>query len=266
MRKLENPMGWSFNYIAITNDIERATTLSDCGVQQIMVDIEIIGKVERQGHKNTVISKHGLSDVLKLKQLNLKSEIICRINPFNIATKMEVDSAIEYGADIIMIPMINSLEDYRSIVNMIGSRAEVLPLIETPYSFFKVHEIISYSEIKQIHFGLNDLCISLGMRNLFEVLLSETFQNIVSNIDVKSMRVGIGGIGDPQVHQKVDALLLLNTYLKCGASSVILSRNFFASNYDQEYIAHSLNRFEEIIDRGYDQNHDEKLFSQVYEM
>ena len=65
-------MNWSFNYIAITNSTEQAKILSDCGVQQIMVDIEILGKVERQGHKDTVISNHRLKDVLKLKQLNLE--------------------------------------------------------------------------------------------------------------------------------------------------------------------------------------------------
>lgn len=259
-------MNWSFNFIAITNNIERAKILSDCGVQQIMVDIEILGKVERQGHKDTVISNHELKDVFELKQLNLKSKIICRINPFNINTEEEIDLAIKYGADIIMIPMINSVQNYQSIVSMIGSRAEVLPLIETPYSFFKVQEIINYSEIRQIHFGLNDLCIGLGMRNLFEVLLSETFRKIVSNLNSKSMLLGIGGIGDPQITQKVNPILLLNNYLKCGANSVILSRNFFAEHDHKDYIIRSLQRFEEIISRGYDQFCDEELFRQVNEM
>ena len=266
MKKLENSLAWSYNYIAITNSTEKATLLSDCGIQQIMVDTETLGKVERQRHKDAVISNHSLIDVLKLKQLNLQAKIICRINPFNINTNQEVDSAIKYGADIIMIPMINSVQDYRSTVDIIGSRVEVLPLIETPYSFFKVQEILNYAEIKQIHFGLNDLCISLGMRNLFEVLLSDTFQNIVSNLKCKSRLTGIGGIGDPQVSQKVNPILLLNSYLKCGANSVILSRNFFAENDDKDYILRSLQRFEEIIVRGYDQSCDEGLLRQVDEM
>ena len=45
-------MKWSFNYIAITNDPKQAQNLSECGIQQIMVDTEIMGKVERQGHKH----------------------------------------------------------------------------------------------------------------------------------------------------------------------------------------------------------------------
>ena len=259
-------MNWSFNYIAITNNCDQAKILSNCGIQQIMVDTELLGKVERQGHKDTVINNHRLSDVKKLKDLNLIAKIICRINPFNINTKKEIDLAIAYGSDIIMIPMINSIQEYQEIVDIIDFRVEILPLIETPYSFFKVHDIINLSEIKQIHFGLNDLCISLGMRNPFEVLLSETFQIILAKLKFMSIRIGVGGIGDPQLSQNVDPLLLLNNYLKCGANSVILSRNFFANNHCKEYIMESLQRFEEIIVRGYDKVYDEELLIQINEM
>ena len=76
-------MKWSFNYIAITNDPKQAKNFSECGIQQIMVDTEIIGKVERQGHKDTIISDHSLNDIIALKNLSLEAEIICRINPFH---------------------------------------------------------------------------------------------------------------------------------------------------------------------------------------
>ena len=60
-------MKWSFNYIAITNDPKQAQNLSECGIQQIMVDTEIMGKVERQGHKDTIISDHHLTILLLLR-------------------------------------------------------------------------------------------------------------------------------------------------------------------------------------------------------
>ena len=259
-------MKWSFNYIAITNNTEYARDLVECGIQQIMVDTEILGKVERQGHKDTVISAHTLEDVSKIKRLNLKAEIICRINPYHSLIKEEIDIALTNGADKIMVPMITSIREYRNIVDIINSRAEVIPLVETPYSFFKVQEIIDYNLLEQIHFGLNDLCISLGMNNLFEVLLCDTFQKIVTYLKNKPLRIGIGGIGDPLVSQKVSPLLLLNKYLRCGANSVILSRNFFANNNDKDYIKRSLRRFEEIIHRGYDPSLNDELFRQVHEM
>ena len=125
-------MKWSFNYIAITNDPKQAQNLSECGIQQIMVDTEIMGKVERQGHKDTIISDHSLNDIIAVKNLRLEAEIICRINPFHAETFDEIDIAIRNGADVIMIPMITSMENYQSMVDRIRDRAKVLPLIETP--------------------------------------------------------------------------------------------------------------------------------------
>lgn len=255
-------MKWSFNYIAITNNIQEAVLLSNCGVQQIMVDTEIMGKVERQGHKDTIISDHSLNDIIALKNLSLEAEIICRINPFHNGTFDEIDTAIRNGADVIMIPMITSMEDYQSMVDRIHDRAKVLPLIETPYSFFKLSEILDYSELTQIHFGLNDLCISLGMKNLFEILLSQTFQDTVSNLKTSALK-GIGGIGDPQVSQKVSPLALLNSYMKCGSNSVILSRSFFTKSSEKEYIIRSLKIFENSITAGHNSSTDSELIEQV---
>lgn len=256
-------MNWSFNYIAITNDPKQAQNLSECGIQQIMVDTEIMGKVERQGHKDTIISDHSLNDIIALRDLSLDAEIICRINPFHRGTFNEIDTAIRNGTDVIMIPMITSMENYQSIVDKINNRAKVLPLIETPYSFFKLSEILDYSKLTQIHFGLNDLCISLGMKNLFEVLLSHTFQDTLSNVKISGMTKGIGGIGDPQISQKVSPLALLNSYMKCGSNSVILSRSFFTKSSEKEYIIRSLEIFENSIKAGHNSSTDNELIKQV---
>jgi 2-keto-3-deoxy-L-rhamnonate aldolase RhmA len=257
-------MNWSFNYIAITNQPEKAQIFSNCGIQQIMIDTEKIGKVERQGHKDTIISNHSLNDIKILKELNLDSEIICRVNPFNDNSFKEIDIAIDNGADIIMIPMITVMDNYKSMVDSIGDRVKVLPLIETPYSFFKLSEILEYSALTQIHFGLNDLCISLGMRNLFEVLISQTFQNITKKVKVDIK--GIGGIGDPQKRQKVSPIALLNGYMKCDSNCVILSRNFFMNSLENEHIIRSLKIFEKAIVAGYNSLIDHELSNQVQRM
>lgn len=259
-------MKWSFNYIAITNDPKQAQNLSECGIQQIMVDTEIIGKVERQGHKDTIISDHSLDDIIALKNLNLEAEIICRINPYYNGSFDEIDTAIKNGADIIMIPMITSMDNYQSMVDRVNGKAKVLPLIETPYSVFKLSEILDYSDLTQIHFGLNDLCISLGMKNLFEVLLSQTFQDTVRNIKISGLVKGIGGIGDPQISQKVSPLALLNRYMKCGSNSVILSRSFFSKSFEKEYIVRSLEIFENAIKKGHNSSIDSEIVEQVHGM
>lgn len=240
-------MKWSLNYIAITNSPEEAIILDQCGIQQIMIDTEILGKVDRQKGKQTIISDHKIEDVIKLKELQLNLEIICRINSFNENIFNEIDQAILAGADFIMIPMIKNIEEYKLIVDHIDKRMKIIPLIETTYSLFNLKSIIEYSNIKQIHFGLNDLFIDIGYKNLFEILFSEFFSYFinfaVNNVEV----VGIGGIGNPKVPLKVDSLLLLSEFLNLKSSSIILSRSFFKNGYDKQSIIEGLRMFEDVF-------------------
>jgi citrate lyase beta subunit len=172
-------MKWSLNYIAITNQPQEVLILEKCGVGQVMVDAEILGKVDRQKGRNTIISDHKIEDVRNLKLLNLNIEIICRINPFHQKIFEEIDQAIDVGADYIMLPMIKCIDDYKLIVDYVDKRIKIIPLIETTYSLFNLKEIIEYSYIKQIHFGLNDLFIDIGYKNLFELILSNFFSHFI---------------------------------------------------------------------------------------
>ena len=257
---------WSFNYIAITNSPEEAKVLDACGVPQIMVDIEIIGKVERQKGKNTIISDHQVEDVKVLKALNLNAQIICRINPYYEGIRSEIDHAIEYGADIIMVPMITNFSQFEEMCKMINRRCAILPLIETPYSLLKLGDIIEAGSIKQIHFGLNDLFLALGMINLFEVMLSPVFAEIVKWTSERVPLVGVGGIGDPNKANKVDPLYLLDQHKSINSKSVILSRSFFENGYDESRIISSLQTLEERIQSKDEPVALEELRRQVYAM
>ena len=70
-------------YIYITNDPELAKYACDCGIDNIMIDLETIGKDQRQKNLDTVKSSHELHDIKLIKKhiKNSKSKIITRINP-----------------------------------------------------------------------------------------------------------------------------------------------------------------------------------------
>ena len=128
--------------IAITNNIEEAQIIESCGIQQILVDIENIGKSERQSGTNAVINFHNIEDVTNLKYHGIKAKIICRINSFHTGSFSEIDDVINAKADFIMIPMINNINHYVKMISYIGDRIEVIPLIETPYSVFKINDLM----------------------------------------------------------------------------------------------------------------------------
>ena len=52
--------------IFITSDVDLAISVQSAGVDRVMVDLEILGKHDRQGHLNTVISNHSLEDVRRI--------------------------------------------------------------------------------------------------------------------------------------------------------------------------------------------------------
>jgi hypothetical protein len=239
----------SINYIAITNNPQYAKILDNCCVNQIMIDTESIGKTIRQPGNKTVINTHKIEDILLLKKENLKAEIICRINGFYSGSKEEIDLAINCGTDSIMIPMINNIDNYLEMVSYINNRCKIIPLIETPYSLLKLDNIISNIKIKQVHFGLNDLYLSLGMKNLFEVMKSNIFKQIFTYAhSFEHLKIiGFGGIGNPLNQQKIDPILILKEHLMLKSNSVILSRNFFEMGYNQIHIKKSLKIFEREI-------------------
>lgn len=65
----------------ICNDPELARHAVVCGTDRIFVDLEINGKQERQGHKDTVVSRHTLVDVHHMRAVVGNAELLVRVNP-----------------------------------------------------------------------------------------------------------------------------------------------------------------------------------------
>ena len=58
----------ALRFMYITNDEQIAKIAEACGVDWIFIDLEINGKEQRQGHLDTVISRHRIGDVRRIKQ------------------------------------------------------------------------------------------------------------------------------------------------------------------------------------------------------
>ena len=92
----------------ITNNHQIAKYAQNVGVDRIFIDLEYIGKKERQGNLDTVISNHSLEDITTIRKVIDKSKLLVRVNPIHKGSKEEINEAIERGADIIMLPMFNN--------------------------------------------------------------------------------------------------------------------------------------------------------------
>ena len=116
----------------ITNDPTVAKIAADAGVDRIFIDMEVLGKAERQGGMDTVQSHHTPEDIAKVRAaIGDQAEIMARVNPMNSNSQTEIDDAIANGADVIMLPMWRTVDDLRQLVRMVNGRAKVMPLLET---------------------------------------------------------------------------------------------------------------------------------------
>ncbi|MEL7185894.1 MAG: aldolase/citrate lyase family protein [Pseudomonadota bacterium] len=217
-------------FIQITNDPERAGFVEKCGVDRVMVDLEILGKKARQGGLDTVISKHTLADVSKVRSALRHTTLQVRINPIHEGSEKEVEEVISRGADRIMLPMFSDARQVRLFLDMVDRRAATTLLLETPQALIRIEEIVSQDGIDEIHIGLNDLHLGLGLDFMFELILSPVIELVCGAILRRGIPLGIGGVASLDFGQ-VPAKLILPRLIELGANATILSRSFSATNH-----------------------------------
>ncbi len=206
-------------------DPESAAQAQYAGVDRIFYDLEYIGKAERQHGRNTVISNNTLENIPKVREIITTSELLVRTNPINAYSKNEVDCAIKYGADILMLPMVIDHHDVEQFVEMVDGRAKVCIMIETDAALARLDKIIAVSGVDEIFVGLNDLHISMGLSFMFELLSGGLVQYIADKCNKVGMPFGFGGIARIGEGDLLSDNIL-GEHVRLGSQSVILSRTF----------------------------------------
>jgi len=211
--------------MVIENNPVKAIQYEECGVDRIFIDLEILGKEERQGHLNTVISRHSMSDVAPVKLVLKKTQLLVRVNPMNPNSKKEIDDAIIFGADVLMLPMFKTKEEVQLFIKLVNKKVKVNLLLETPEAAMIIDDILKIPGIDEIHIGLNDLFIALGLELMMEMYLGSFLENLTSKIRKANISLGIGGIA-PLDGGVVSGKLIAGEAIRLGCERFILSRAF----------------------------------------
>lgn len=217
----------------ITNNEKIAAIAENSGVDWIVIDLEIIGKVERQGHLNTVISHHSIDDVRKIRNVLLSAALVVRVNPIFEGSKSEIDTVIADGADIVMLPYFKTCEEVRKFVTYVNDRAKTCLLLETPEAVENIDLILETDGIDYVHIGLNDLHLGYNMNFMFELVANGTVEAIIRKIKQKRIPYGFGGIA--QLGKgALPAEYIIAEHYRLDSSMAILSRSFCDSNNTAE--------------------------------
>ncbi len=221
----------SLKLMYITNNPQVASIAQDCGVDRLFVDMEYIGKEERQGGLDTVKSHHTVEDVKNLRKVLHKTELLVRVNPIHDAgedwcsSEEEINAVVEAGADIIMLPMAKTADEIKKFVQYVGGRTKTMLLLETAEAKENIKEMLDVGGIDMVHIGLNDLHLSYGMKFMFQLLTDGTVEELCKIISSYGIPYGFGGIARIGFGM-LPAENVIAEHYRLGSSMAILSRSF----------------------------------------
>lgn len=212
-------------FFLITNSASIASFAFSSGVDRIMVDLEKLGKIERQGHLDSVMSDHKISDITAIRTAAPNAEILVRTNPLNASSASEVNDVINAGADILMLPMFNTPEEVSEFSRLVANRVPIMLLAETKAAKDNLAACASVKGVKEVHIGLNDLSLQMGKQFMFELLVDGTVDCMAGTLRSLKIPFGIGGVA--RVGEGLlPAERILTEHVRLGSAAAILSRTF----------------------------------------
>lgn len=221
----------SLKLMYITNNPQVAAIAQSSGVDRIFVDMEYIGKEERQGGLDTVKSHHTVEDVKKLRKVLDKTELLVRVNPIHEAgenwcsSEEEINAVVEAGADIIMLPMAKTVDEIQKFVKYVGGRTKTMLLLETAEAKENIKEMLDVGGLDMVHIGLNDLHLAYKKKFMFQLLTDGTVENLIKIISSYGIPYGFGGIARIGFGM-LPAEYVIAEHYRLGSSMAILSRSF----------------------------------------
>lgn len=191
------------------------------GVAAIVVDWERMGKERRQATADTEINQHTLEDLRTVRACT-RAPVICRINGVHAATRGEVESALEAGADEILVPMVREVGQVEQVLEFVRERAAVSILVETENAVQRILELARLP-LARIYVGLNDLAIERGSANIFRAVADGTVEAVRRSV---SGPFGFGGLTLPEGGKPLPCRLLMAEMARLGCSFTLLRRSF----------------------------------------
>ena len=223
------------NLMYITNNPGVAKIAEKSGIDRIFVDMEYIGKDERQKGLNSVKNRHTIQDIRNIKTALTTAELLVRVNPIHEKTseyessESEIEAAIETGGKVLMLPMVKTPHEAERFIRAIDGRAKAMLLIETAEANENIDEILRVDGIDEVHIGLNDMHLAYHKKFMFELLIDGTVERLCDIFKKKGIPYGFGGIARLG-YGMLPAERVIVEHYRLGSTKAIVSRSFCDAN------------------------------------
>jgi HpcH/HpaI aldolase/citrate lyase family len=219
------------------------------GISAIVVDLETLGKAQRQNGADTEVNHNTIEDLKRVRDAT-PAHVICRINGFNPATVDEVEQVINAGADELLLPMVRNAGQVEAVLSMVQGCAKLGILIETNEAVNRI-ETLARLPLSRIYIGLNDLAIERGSFNIFTALVDGTVERLRKK--VINLPFGFGGLTLPDCGFPIPCRLLIGEMVRLQCHFSFLRRSFHRDIRNRE-IGVETRRLLEAIGRAKDRS------------
>ncbi|MFO7633142.1 MAG: aldolase/citrate lyase family protein [Caldilinea sp.] len=221
-------LGDIFRFTLFTNAPVLAAEADSAGIDRVGPDLERLGKIERQGGMGRWISDHAEEELPAVFAVLRRASRFVRCNPPHRGLADEIDRLIVHGAQTVMLPHFHTVDEAGNFVRAVNGRARTVLLVETVSAAEKVVQLCRIDGVDEIHFGLNDLSLDLGVNNQFAVLCSTFLEDACAALAARGFPFAVGGVGRAfDVSLPVPSELVYAQYPRLGATGALLSRVFF---------------------------------------
>ena len=224
--------GTDFILTLFTNDVCLAEKADEAGINRIGLDLENIGKNDRQDQSKSWVSNHHISELNSIREAIRSAALFARTNPIHDESKSEINFLIQNGVKVIMLPMFRTIQEAQTFIDLVNGRAKVSLLVETAAAAARIRDLVKLDGIDEIHIGLNDLHLDLKVNNHFEVLASSLLDMLSEIIISAGIPFGFGGIARVEDERlPIPSELIYPQYPRLGADRALVSRVFYSPNY-----------------------------------
>ena len=147
----------SLTLMYITNSLPVALIAEKYGVERVWVDLETIGKEERQKGRDSVKSHHTVEDIKKIKPHLTTSEMLVRVNHWYDGSIQEIEDVISAGADMIMLPYWKTVDEVRGFIQAVNGRCKTTLLLETKEAVDCVDDVLAMVHHQNEEFHLRHI-------------------------------------------------------------------------------------------------------------
>ena len=214
--------GLMIELVLFENDASAASACITAGISSFLVDTELMGKDFRQLGFNTEIRPGTFRDLEGVAAIP-GATAWCRINRFGSHTGAEVNSAIDAGAGVVLLPMADSEREIEEFLDLLDGRCRAAIMVETVTSAANATGF-AHLPLDYIFFGMNDFAISRGGGSIFRALADGSVERVRQSLP--DLNFGVGGLTDIHLGSPIPSARLLEEMERLGCAFTFLRRSF----------------------------------------